>query len=39
LGRIVFGGFDKAMVAYLKCMKELADFVEEKDKSFQLPYR
>ncbi|KAG1054547.1 hypothetical protein G6F46_002163 [Rhizopus delemar] len=31
--------FDHAMVAILSCLKQLADFAEEKDKSLRLPYR
>lgn len=31
--------FDKAMVSFLQCIKELADDIAKKDASFELPYK
>ena len=30
--------YDNAMVAFLKCLKEVVDFVKELDEAFKLPY-
>ncbi|KAL6069902.1 Vacuolar protein sorting-associated protein atg6 [Balamuthia mandrillaris] len=34
-----FRRFDTAMMGFLKCLKELGDYVESEDKRFRLPYR
>jgi len=40
LGRLFWNRrFDTAMVAFLKCLKELGDYAETTDKNFHLPYR
>jgi beclin 1 len=31
--------FDTAMVAFLECLRQLAEFVEQRDSSVKLPYR
>jgi beclin 1 len=31
--------FDMAMVAFLECLRQLAEFVEQRDPSIKLPYR
>lgn len=34
-----YGRYDKAMLAFLHCLKELGDHAENEDKHFRLPYR
>lgn len=31
--------FDTGMVAFLTCLKEIAEFAQSKDKTFRLPYK
>lgn len=40
LGRLFwYRRFDYGMAAFLGCLKEMGEFVENQDKSFKLPYR
>ena len=34
-----YSRYDKAMLGFLQCLKELADHAESEDKHFRLPYR
>lgn len=33
-----FGSFDRAMIAFLQCLREFGEFAEHSDASLKLPY-